>query len=902
MNHFIAMIFLAAHLLGGLAVASPHHHPVAQNSAQLCVVIALDDSASMAHNDPNNLRYTGAQLFLSLMDNLDQAGVVRFSGQAAALTPELVPFNDLAQRQRAIQLLIPSEPQGYTDLKTALERAEQLVDEAACAEKAILLLSDGKPELPGGLPPDYTSQAAELARLAGVPVYSIALTPAGQSPFLYRVASETGGSVIFAQSAADLIDAYLNVLAQIKDRTVLGEGTSHIPGESQVEIHPGFAPYVQRLTLVVVKDRSVAASPMGPGDELQTALAADGVFTIDTDGFNVYSVDLPAPGMWGFQLEGQGEARFRAVLRSRLRLVSQTPPIHPAGEPLLVQAKLIEENISGSQALSIGEAHISASLERPNGEVDVLDMLYDDGTHGDLAAHDGIFSAWYANTAQTGIYRAALSGFKGVIPVIQNFQIEIVPFPSLTLKQPYSGKMGSGEPVRLTASLDAGDGLEVEDSSVTVEISGPAGISRQTVLERSDSLTFSGAFEPWEDGRYQFKLRMEGARFRGAAYSTGAQGSTELILVAKMTPVVQKLDLEITADEISRGATFQLTARSSGRAPIPVSFVADGLPAGLRLASAPEQIWPGENPLQFSLQGSAPEGVYTGWLRLIAGDTAAWAVDSLPMRLKIIPAVSVTPDEIDLGVVAAEQAQKPLQILLALRSRSQSAEQLSLAWDGPGAVLETQTVELPAVSTKPVAVSLSVASLPAGQYRGDLYVRKFSTGENLQKVSVRWQIPGVPWAQRWGGLLSALITGFGGAAVAILRIRRRNPRPWGKLVRVKPAANSPAPAEVRLDLAARGWLRPRVTLGAHAKCGFRLNGKAVAPLQASIGAGYISARERLGNSRHMVQVQRAANLLRNLSGTTLYVDNKAVIKGAGPAVLKNGSRILIGEFEYEYRE
>ena len=46
---------------------------------------------------------------------------------------------------------------------------------------------------------------------------SIALTPAAQTPFLNRVAAETGGVVVPADDASDLLNACLEVFSQVKD-------------------------------------------------------------------------------------------------------------------------------------------------------------------------------------------------------------------------------------------------------------------------------------------------------------------------------------------------------------------------------------------------------------------------------------------------------------------------------------------------------------------------------------------------------------------------------------------------------------------------------------------------------------------------------------------------------------
>ena len=96
----------------------------------LCVVLALDSSGSMERNDPEGLRFTSAQLFVALLDYGDRVGLIDFSTGSESLTEGLVTINGPADKVTLIELLAPEPPEGYTDIKAALEGATAMLTDA----------------------------------------------------------------------------------------------------------------------------------------------------------------------------------------------------------------------------------------------------------------------------------------------------------------------------------------------------------------------------------------------------------------------------------------------------------------------------------------------------------------------------------------------------------------------------------------------------------------------------------------------------------------------------------------------------------------------------------------------------------------------------------------------------
>ena len=303
----------------------------------LCVVLALDSSGSMEWNDPDGLRFTSAQLFVALLDYGDRVGLVDFSTGSESLTEGLVTINGPADKVALIELLAPKPPEGYTDIKAALEDASAMLSDAeGCGARTLVLLTDGEPEIESKYP-EYEDEALAVASELDVPVMSIALTQEGESVFLQQLSGATDepGIVIPAADAEALLDAYLDLLSLLKDRTISGgEGVS-APTDVVLSVDPALVPYIDQVSFVVSMSPGVQATLFAP-DGTPVSPDDPGVsFSQVTPRFAVYTITEPVGGDWTFHLEGEGRALGRAVLRSRLRVSPVAPgPYHPQGRPM----------------------------------------------------------------------------------------------------------------------------------------------------------------------------------------------------------------------------------------------------------------------------------------------------------------------------------------------------------------------------------------------------------------------------------------------------------------------------------------------------------------------------------------------------------------------------------------
>lgn len=884
-----------------------------------CVVLAIDDSGSMQTNDPRLLRYSGARLFLSLLDSGDRAGVVRFSSRAQALFPSLHPAGTADEKQRLLEALITAQPDGYTDLLAALQRASDLLAGETCGMKALVVLSDGQPELPGGLPAGYEDQVLQTVQRSEAPLWGIALTRAGESRLLFRLAEATGGQVMSAESASDLLDAYLAVFAGIKDRIVLGSGSLAAPGASAFPLLPGLAPYVQRLTLVAAHDPGVTAR-LGreDGGAFQDLTLASqqpgGSFAFSTAEFAVFSADRPAPGAWQVRAEGSGSAWVRAILRSRLRVaVDDLPHLHPAGSPLRLEVRLVEEDDQGTATTWIGEAAFSARLTLPEGSEQGIDRFHDDGTNGDRTARDGIFTALYGGAVQEGTYRLRITGYKDVLPVQREVQVRAAVFPRLEITSPAPGGLevdAAGGVVGVSARLAGGDPALLQVARLLGRVVLEGGGSQQFDLVPTPGGAYQGQFTPLGSGPHLVEVQAQGAVYRGQPYSPAAQVTLAVRLLPSIRLAEERLQVEtVETADLARGVVIELDLISSSEQDEPLEVEAAGLPVGVALEVHPRRIPPGRSTLRLALRGTADPGSLEALLYLHARSEVQVTPRSLPLHLVVTqPVLEVRLPLRSPATLAAEQ---PLALPLAVESRSLRSETLHITYQGPGRISGGEfTLAIPAGGQQSAALEIDTAGLVPGEYRALL---RLAGREGLQvvpgEIALQFTIAPAPWWQplmgwrsvagwQWASAGCALVL----AGVGLHGLRRARPRPWGTLHLVRAPYGRPQQGQYALAELARGLVWPRVFVGSGGGDPLRLAGGSVLPGHLALRVARVQITRLTGRPPRPLTQRRLANVVENLAGGRVTVDGVPVPRGGFSPALRSGSKITVGDYEFVYRE
>ena len=523
--------------------------PAEAQSAQansVSVLFILDDSGSMLGNDPTNLRYTAAKLFIAALDDGDEVGAIRFSTTSQPIIALMTPIANSANQAGLIDLLKPVAADGYTDVKAAFELAESTLKTSTSSgsRKIVIFLTDGQPEVPNKSV-SYEQEALEVARRLNVPVYAIALTNASQTSFLTEVAGQTGGQVLPAHTANDLLDRYLEILRNLKDRTVMGAGAVSSPAQVNLTLDPALMPYISKVTFIVSKEAGVTARLFDPSDQEIFPENSQVSFAITSDaGFAAYSIPFPASGEWRFQISGNGSAQVRAILHSAPAHQDHLPAgMVEAGQPLRIVVNLIEEQADGSTVKIVGDASFTALVTLPDGSRQSLDTFYDDGSHGDLTAGDGNFSREFVETSQPGSYSIDVAGWKGVIPVAASTRVEAIGFPQIVIDQPLNQLYEvRTDPIPFSIHLEGMAEGSVFEGGFLAKITTPGGHTSQLELVPQGD-AYVGEFLPVESGSHSVTIRAVEAYYQGLPFQKEATVSFEDVTIAQLRGLSVQLGL-----------------------------------------------------------------------------------------------------------------------------------------------------------------------------------------------------------------------------------------------------------------------------------------------------------------------------------------------------------------------
>ncbi len=525
----------------------------------IAVILILDNSGSMQTSDPGELRFTGVRLFASLLDLNDSLGLILFSTRADVLTDGLVTLDSQTDKNNLLDSLQFREAHGYTDVKAALKQAEVMLQGANLDGRkvVIVLLTDGKPEIPNPYP-QYERETLETACSLNVPILAIALTDAAQTPFLDQLATETNGQVFPADDSSDLLNAYLQVLGQIKDRTVIGG--EKFQTEYSLKIDPALAPYINSVSFVIGKPEQAEVRLLGPDGR---EMSANAVNVANDARFVIVTVEHPVGGKYTFRAGGSGMLQAWAILRSRLRVEMVEPGrFHPLGRELPLVVRLLEETAEGRFIKIIGEVNFSARIMRPDGSEISLDRFYDDGTHGDAVANDGDYTRIYPNTDVEGEYLISIQGWKDAVPVQAQSRVSILRFPEFVVDAPKGTVQVRGEKIELRVHLEGGNPPMFDRGQVIAQVKSPSSQTAEIAMQGKG--VYVGEFIPVEDGEYRVRFETRDVKYRGEEYFSALDHVFSVNIVPFAEVIVDEANVPSMCLVAPNEIILSMTVTSSG--------------------------------------------------------------------------------------------------------------------------------------------------------------------------------------------------------------------------------------------------------------------------------------------------------------------------------------------------
>lgn len=601
MSKFLSPLFLLIHcwFLGGIG------QPTAQSSvppSQVAVVLLIDNSGSMEVNDPEGMRFTAARLFSALLDDGDQIGVITFGTQASSVTPGLVTVcSQIAtqcpatavSKEDLLKWLVPTPEDGYTDVKAAFHLAATMLRNAnPGTKKAVVLLTDGKPEI---LHPysGYETETLSLARQLATPVMALGLTSEAQTPFLSQVATETGGQIVPVANATALLDAYLQLFGQVKDRMVM------YPDGMNFWVDPALAPFIQSISFIALAKSTEPPNLSGPGEAIISPTDSQVAYALaDGRGATVLTLHTPPGGEWRFlPTTPSEEIVVRAIVTSRLRLQTDMPALlYPVGEAFPLRASLQEETSGGKHFTVIGEVSFSATITRPDGLQEKISRFYDDGTHGDDVKGDGEYAYLYT-PEQPGSYRFEIKAWKAIIPVQTVVSIQAVSFPVLEVKSPASGLYQIRDaPISLSVQFAGDTSTHLYPGNVVAQVTAFTGELVEVPLSKMKG-NFTGVWMPQKSGSYEVNFFAPEANYLGVAFAPSISLEFEVQIIPQIHMSSHPIELGmVESGELSAGLPLSLVMTSTSQTTTAVNALLENMP-GLSVQPETLLVPPGSSKL-----------------------------------------------------------------------------------------------------------------------------------------------------------------------------------------------------------------------------------------------------------------------------------------------------------------
>jgi len=352
------------------------------------VVVLIDTSGSMVQSDPQRYTVQLAQIVADLLDDSDELTVVRlgglsficWAGPSSSLSLRLDPGNRAGFKGQLDRMIVYD---GDNSFAAPIRSAIQALGLDPGKKRMLLMIADS-----GGLAPCEGPLTSELVKLhkSGAVVAAV------------NIGSSTGAfeqNPAFdlttpAQNPKELVGAVAEVYQRFLGARKVQTGS--VQGNIEIEIDP----FVREAFLVASADGSIGRLEQDGGNPGAAVLDLDhrgGGQTVGLDGavrgYRIVRLTRPGPGRWRFRAPDlSADAAWVLVQEDTLgvRLVS---PGKVAEGANVLEAELYDKETGQPVRDPTKVPGASLSIQVDGQEV----TMRDDGSGGDRAPGDGIFSA-----------------------------------------------------------------------------------------------------------------------------------------------------------------------------------------------------------------------------------------------------------------------------------------------------------------------------------------------------------------------------------------------------------------------------------------------------------------------------------------------------------------------------
>ncbi len=353
-------------------------------------VLLLDASGSMRVTDPKQLREEGAKLFIQFLKPGDRLSIIAFDSEARIIRPLSAYERDQSDAITKNVAEVGNSGE-YTDLLAGIKAAKELLEKEirADANPVIVLLSDGKmdPQPIMGSPmlrtTDLMNNYMPELKAKGIKVHTLAFSEQADKELLQQVALATEGQHWFTPSSEKVHESYADLFLVVKKPQMLPLTAKGFRIDANIE----------EATFYVNRDEGGDLQVRSPGGKLFNSVDhPEDIKWFRGQKFDVVTIIKPEVGDW--QVEGLPSSEGFATVLTNLKLITDWPASINVGTPVLLQARLYEADKPIVLPEMSGATRFAAQII-PTDKVSepiLRESLFDDGTHGDKIARDGIFS------------------------------------------------------------------------------------------------------------------------------------------------------------------------------------------------------------------------------------------------------------------------------------------------------------------------------------------------------------------------------------------------------------------------------------------------------------------------------------------------------------------------------
>ncbi|WP_189270601.1 vWA domain-containing protein [Thalassolituus oleivorans] len=485
-----------------------------QNTQPGDVRIIIDISGSMKDTDPQNLRRPALNLLVELLPDNSRAGVWTFGRYVNMLVP-LDTVNASWRRNAKAKSSEINSAGLNTNLVDALDKALWQMAPDSGYQHTVILLTDGRIDMDkSGGDPATKVNSAERQRLikevlpkyieAGAKIHTLALSNAADLETLQQIAMETEGLFLQANTADDLMPAFLKAF----DRAVPAEQVpltnNHFDIDSSIE----------EFTALIFRGTSGRETQLiAPSGAVITQAVADNQDNVRWHhdlNFDLITVSGPEAGEWSVDADVDPDNRVQILSDLKLS-VSGVPANLFSGAPIDMNIALVNEGEVVTEPAVLQLTDISMQVTAPDGRTG--SKLLSDPEN---LPPEGVFRETMSRLSMPGEYRIEVNAIgrtfqrRQVLTAVlaEPLKVETEPFPDqqrvLITVTPQGDSIDTGLS-RIIAKIASPDGSSVIQN---MEYSAP---DQKWVLDLTDEKG---------DGRYEITINIRGISQGGKTFKS----------------------------------------------------------------------------------------------------------------------------------------------------------------------------------------------------------------------------------------------------------------------------------------------------------------------------------------------------------------------------------------------